>query len=65
MKNVSIVGVDLSKNYMHVVFTTGNGTVVQRKRSIRRLWQNSPKTFPLKLPYVLRLVVELTFLADS
>ena len=31
MKNITTVGVDLSKRYMHTVFMTGNGTVVKRK----------------------------------
>lgn len=32
MKNISIVGVDLSKHLMHAAFVTANGTVVKRKK---------------------------------
>lgn len=49
MKNVSIVGVDLSKNYMHVVFTTGNGTVVQRKRYYKASLAELAKDLPPKI----------------
>lgn len=35
MKNISMIGVDLSKNLMHVVFMTGNGTVVKRKKYLK------------------------------
>ena len=49
MKNASIVGVDLSKNYMHVVFTTGNGTVIQRKRYYKASLAELAKDLPPKV----------------
>lgn len=50
MENVSIVGVDLSKNLMHAVYMSKNGTIVKRKKYHIEYYHHLLQDLPPRVP---------------